>query len=71
MSVPLLHSSQRVTHALEGIYIYKADEAPRYPTGHFTNAAFLLMGAVVALVLRVLYQRRNKVLSPAERPWLL
>jgi len=54
-----------------GIYIYKSSEAPVYPTGHFTNAAFMLMGAVVVLILRYIYIRRNKRLQDMEQKWVL
>ncbi|EKM51587.1 uncharacterized protein PHACADRAFT_212228 [Phanerochaete carnosa HHB-10118-sp] len=54
-----------------GIYIYKSSEAPGYPTGHFTNAAFLLAGAVIVLLLRAIYTRRNRSLSVADRKWQL
>lgn len=54
-----------------GVYIFKASEAPGYPTGHFTNAAFLLEGALVVLILRWIYIRRNKALAPGERVWRL
>ncbi|KAI0078004.1 MFS transporter [Panus rudis PR-1116 ss-1] len=54
-----------------GVYIFKSSEAPGYPTGHFTNAAFLLVGALVVLVLRWIYARRNKRMAIGERPWRL
>ncbi|KAI2643212.1 putative MFS transporter [Xylaria nigripes] len=44
-----------------GVFIYKADEAARgYPTGHWTNAALLLVAAIGSLMLRVYYAWRNK-----------
>ena len=52
-----------------GVFIYKQSEAPGYPTGHYTNAAFLIMGSIVAQILRVVYTRRNKALGPGERLW--
>lgn len=55
----------------EGIYIYKPSEAPAYPTGHFTNAGFLLTGAGLTLLLRHIYMRRNCVLRAGERRWQL
>lgn len=54
-----------------GIYIYKSSEAPGYPTGHFTNAGFLLTGAIVVLALRHIYLSRNRALQPGERKWQL
>ena len=54
-----------------GVYIFKTSEAPGYPTGHYTNAAFLIEGALVVILLRWIYIRRNKALLPGERPWRL
>ncbi|THU93369.1 MFS transporter [Dendrothele bispora CBS 962.96] len=54
-----------------GVYIYLSKEAPGYPTGHFTNAGFALLGTVVALVLRFVYVRRNRNLAPGEKQWRL
>ncbi|KAH8105235.1 MFS transporter [Cristinia sonorae] len=54
-----------------GVYIFKATEAPGYRTGHFTNAAFLVLGASTVLVLRTIYIQRNKALGPEERRWRL
>lgn len=49
------------TGQIAGVWIYKADEAKRgYPTGHWTNAALLLMVAVGCGLLRVYYGIRNK-----------
>ncbi|OTA08192.1 MFS permease [Trichoderma parareesei] len=48
---------------IPGVWIYKADEAKRgYPTGHWTNAGFLLFVVAVCLGLRVFYGRKNKAL---------
>ncbi|KAH0489160.1 hypothetical protein TgHK011_009604 [Trichoderma gracile] len=48
---------------IPGVWIYKADEAKRgYPTGHWTNAGFLLFVVAVCLALRVFYGRKNKAL---------
>ncbi|KAA1470856.1 MFS general substrate transporter [Dentipellis sp. KUC8613] len=52
-----------------GVYIYKGDEAPGYPTGHFTNAGALLVCTAVTLFLKVVYTRRNRHLTAGERPW--
>ncbi|CAJ2507137.1 Uu.00g083230.m01.CDS01 [Anthostomella pinea] len=44
-----------------GVWTYKSDEAKAgYPTGHWTNAALLLMVAAGCAILRVYYARRNK-----------
>lgn len=56
---------------LAGVYIFKSSEAPGYPTGHFTNAAFLIEGAIVVLVLRAIYKHRNKTLPEHEKLWQL
>jgi hypothetical protein len=46
---------------IPGVWIYKADEKDRgYPTGHWVNAAMLLVVAVGAAGLRVLYGYRNR-----------
>ncbi|KAL4902829.1 hypothetical protein BDW74DRAFT_58198 [Aspergillus multicolor] len=50
-----------------GVWIYKSNEAKRgYPTGHWTNAALLLLVTVGCLALRVYYGWRNKRLSAAR-----
>lgn len=54
-----------------GVWIYKADEAPGYPTGHFTNFAVLTFGTVVAAILRIMYIRRNARLPEGARKWVL
>ncbi|KAI0773194.1 MFS transporter [Trametes elegans] len=54
-----------------GVYIYKDSEEPGFPTGHFTNAGFLLEGAGLLLSLRFFYVSRNKRLGPDERKWRL
>ncbi|KAL4976566.1 major facilitator superfamily domain-containing protein [Aspergillus desertorum] len=47
-----------------GVWIYKSNEAERgYPTGHWTNAALLLLVTVGCLALRVYYGWRNKRLK--------
>ncbi|CBF79229.1 hypothetical protein AN7027.2 [Aspergillus nidulans FGSC A4] len=47
-----------------GVWIYKSNEAKRgYPTGHWTNAALLLLVTVGCLALRVYYGWRNKRLK--------
>ncbi|TCD67721.1 hypothetical protein EIP91_012019 [Steccherinum ochraceum] len=59
LAVPLNVSIGQIGQFI-GIYIFKANEAPGYRTGHFTNAAFLMLGAAVVLVLRAIYTRRNR-----------
>ncbi|KAJ7590232.1 MFS general substrate transporter [Mycena floridula] len=54
-----------------GVYIYKASEAPGYPTGHYTNAGFSLVGAVAVLFLRRIYVKRNEKTVGQERRWNL
>ncbi|EKM51127.1 uncharacterized protein PHACADRAFT_151720 [Phanerochaete carnosa HHB-10118-sp] len=70
LSVPLTVSFGQIGQII-GVYIYKSSEAPGYPTGHYTNAAFLLAGALVVLLLRWIYVGRNRRLLPGERKWLL
>lgn len=45
---------------LVGSYIYKTDEAPRYPTGFGTSLAFGAAGLVSVLVLEYFLWRINK-----------
>ncbi|KAI0314570.1 MFS general substrate transporter [Amylostereum chailletii] len=52
-----------------GLFIYKPNEVPAYHTGHFTNAAFMLLGAAIVALLRIIYSRRNKHLTPGAKPW--
>ncbi|KAJ3542189.1 hypothetical protein NM688_g5998 [Phlebia brevispora] len=70
LAIPLNVSIGQIGQIV-GVYIYKSSEAPRYQTGHFTNAAFLIMGSMVVLVLRALYRRRNQALAIGERRWQL
>ncbi|CAL1702610.1 unnamed protein product [Somion occarium] len=70
LAIPLNVTTGQIGQFI-GIYIFKASEAPGYPTGHYTNAAFLIAGAVVALMLRRVYIRRNKALGPQDRAWRL
>ncbi|RDX45758.1 MFS transporter [Lentinus brumalis] len=70
LGVPLNVSIGQVGQIM-GIYIYKANEAPGYPTGHYTNAGFLLLGTTLAVGLWIMYVRRNKRLAPGERKWRL
>ena len=64
-------SDRALTSACPGVYIYKANESPGYPTGHYTNAGFLIVGALTVVGLRIMYIRRNKRLGPDERRWRL
>lgn len=56
---------------IPGVWIYKAEEKERgYPTDHWVNAGMLLMTAVGAVGLRVMYGRRNRdllLLTARER----
>ncbi|KAI0702372.1 MFS transporter [Cerioporus squamosus] len=70
LAVPLNVSIGQVGQII-GIYIYKANESPGYPTGHYTNAGFLLVGAASVVGMRIMYIRRNKRLAPGERKWRL
>ncbi|VUC27890.1 unnamed protein product [Clonostachys rosea] len=46
---------------IAGVWIYKSSEAKLgYPTGHWTNGALLLLGAILTGVLVVLYTYRNR-----------
>jgi hypothetical protein len=58
------------SYPVVGLYIYRPSEAPAYPTGHFTNAAAMLVSAVAFVALRVVYWRKNRHLVPGERPWV-
>ncbi|KAF9259247.1 MFS general substrate transporter [Marasmius fiardii PR-910] len=70
LSVPMNVSFGGVGQII-GVYIYKANESPGYPTGHYTNAAFALFGSALALCLRIFYLRRNKQLGEGDRKWRL
>lgn len=73
----LLHTPGRVwarpdsRDVLAGTFIYKASEAPAFPTGHYTNAGFMFVGALLALGLRAFYIRKNRGLLPGEPRWRL
>ncbi|KAG7092034.1 hypothetical protein E1B28_008415 [Marasmius oreades] len=70
LSVPLNVSLGSIGQIL-GVYIYKASESPGYPTGHYTNAGFALLGSILVLCLRMIYVRRNSRLEVGERRWHL
>lgn len=70
LAVPLNVSIGQVGQII-GVYIFKSSEAPGYPTGHYTNAAFLILGALVVVLLRFIYAHRNRRLLPGERQWKL
>ncbi|RAK84313.1 MFS transporter [Aspergillus costaricaensis CBS 115574] len=51
-----------------GVWIYKSDEEKKgYPTGHWTNAALLLMVTAGCILLRLYYGWRNKGTKGGER----
>ncbi|KAI5888568.1 MFS general substrate transporter [Schizophyllum commune H4-8] len=51
-----------------GVWIYKADEVAKgYPTGHWTNAALLLMVSVMCVGLHVAYGRMNRGVEERNR----
>ncbi|KAG7442439.1 MFS transporter [Guyanagaster necrorhizus] len=54
-----------------GIFLYRSNEAPGYLTGHYTNGAALLVGAVGVGILRVIYARRNRELGVGQSPWIV
>ncbi|KAE9394775.1 hypothetical protein BT96DRAFT_179067 [Gymnopus androsaceus JB14] len=68
LGVPMSVSLGQIGQII-GVYIFKSSEAPGYPTGHFTNAAFSLLGAILALMMRFVYARWNRKLGPGERKW--
>ncbi|KAF9253986.1 hypothetical protein L218DRAFT_1010299 [Marasmius fiardii PR-910] len=70
LSVPLNVSLGSIGQLL-GVYIYKGSESPGFPSGHYTNAAFALSGALSTLCLRMFYMRRNRRLREGERRWRL
>lgn len=46
---------------IPGVWIYKSEEAARgYPTGHGVNCAMLFVVAIGALLLRLMYGRKNR-----------
>ncbi|KAK5992601.1 MFS transporter prlL [Cladobotryum mycophilum] len=53
---------------IPGVWIYEAKQAKQgYPTGHWTNAGFLLFVTAVSLGLRVFYGWKNRQLAAAAR----
>ena len=51
-----------------GVWIYKSDEEKKgYPTGHWTNAALLLMVTAGCILLRLYYGWRNGRTNSGER----
>ncbi|KAI0031098.1 MFS transporter [Vararia minispora EC-137] len=54
-----------------GLYIYKPSEAPGYPTGHFTNAGFMLMCSVILVMLQVFYWQRNRKIAAGGMLWVI
>ena len=59
------------TRTPAGTFIYKSDQAPGFPTGHYTNAGFMFFGAFFGVVLRCVYVRRNRALGAGEPRWRL
>ncbi|TBU33896.1 MFS general substrate transporter [Dichomitus squalens] len=70
LAVPL-NGSFSTFGQIIGLFIYKTSESPGFPTGHYTNAGFMFSGALAGLVLRYVYTRRNRQLSPGEPRWRL
>ncbi|KAK1227082.1 hypothetical protein PQX77_009915 [Marasmius sp. AFHP31] len=70
LAVPLNVSLGGVGQII-GVYIYKAEEAPAYRTGHYTNAGFALLGAVLVIWLRWVYKRRNRNRAGEGIEWKL
>ncbi|KIP07878.1 hypothetical protein PHLGIDRAFT_405414 [Phlebiopsis gigantea 11061_1 CR5-6] len=70
LAIPMNVSLSQIGQIV-GVWTFKTSEAPAYPTGLFTNAAFLLMGAMTVLVLHIIYTRRNRRLLPGEKIWEL
>ncbi|KAF9254079.1 MFS transporter [Marasmius fiardii PR-910] len=70
LGVPL-NQLLATTGQIIGVYIYKASESPGYPTGHYTNAGFALVGAISVLCLRLFYVRGNARIRAGERKWCL
>ncbi|OJT06332.1 hypothetical protein TRAPUB_2794 [Trametes pubescens] len=68
LAVPLNVSIAAIGQ-ITGTFIYKASEAPAFPTGHYTNAGFMFVGALLALGLRSFYVRRNRALPLGEPKW--
>ncbi|KAJ7879812.1 hypothetical protein B0H13DRAFT_1614122, partial [Mycena leptocephala] len=59
-----LNISFGVPGQILGVWIYTADEAARgYPTGHWKNAALLLVVAVGSLLLLAYYRRLNVAIA--------
>ncbi|KAK0204609.1 MFS transporter [Desarmillaria ectypa] len=56
---------------LIALFIYKPSESPGYPTGHYTNGAVLLTGAVCVELLRMIYKKRNRELGAGQSPWVV
>ncbi|CDO74469.1 hypothetical protein BN946_scf184979.g24 [Trametes cinnabarina] len=70
LAVPLNVSIATIGQ-ITGSFIYKSSESPSFPTGHYTNAGFMVAGALGALALRVFYVRRNRRLGVGEPRWRL
>ncbi|KIP07855.1 hypothetical protein PHLGIDRAFT_117727 [Phlebiopsis gigantea 11061_1 CR5-6] len=70
LGVPMIISLGQIGQII-GVWTFKPSEAPGYPTGLFTNAAFLLAGSALILGLQAIYVRRNKALQAGEKNWEL
>ncbi|KAH9929502.1 MFS general substrate transporter [Epithele typhae] len=70
LGIPL-HVSIATFGQIIGLFIYKSNESPSFPTGHFTNAAVMFTGAILTFILRAVYVRRNGRLARGEPPWKL
>ncbi|KIP03695.1 hypothetical protein PHLGIDRAFT_228405 [Phlebiopsis gigantea 11061_1 CR5-6] len=70
LGVPMIISTGQIGQII-GVWTFKPSEAPGYPTGLFTSAAFELAGSALVLILRYIYVRRDRVLRDGERKWEL
>ena len=48
-------------------FIYYRSDAPHYPIGNSTNAAILLSGALMTLIVRVNYMGKNRAIDRRNR----
>ncbi|KAG7449539.1 putative MFS transporter [Guyanagaster necrorhizus] len=55
-----------------GVWIYKGEEASKgYPTGHWTNAALLILVSAGCIGLHLLYHSRNQRIEENDSPEML
>ncbi|KAK0196369.1 major facilitator superfamily domain-containing protein [Armillaria mellea] len=71
LAIPMYGTFGSLLGQITGIFIYKPSEAPGYPTGHYTNGSLLLLGALCAGALRVIYTRSNNALDVGETRWMV